>query len=125
MAAVPQRHRSRELAAAAEHVEHFGKARIAVVQDIAIPEMCDWLIARARPGLKPARIYDDKEGRHRSGSGRTNTVCPFPGPDRDLVLAVVRARVADVTGLQVRAIESSHILHYLCWRGVSASLQHP
>jgi hypothetical protein len=37
----------------------------------------------------------------------------------------VRARVADVTGLQVRAIESSHILHYLCWRGVSASLQHP
>jgi hypothetical protein len=88
------------------------RPRIAVVKDIAIPEMCDWLIARARPGLKPARIYDDKEGLHRSGSGRTNTARPFPAPDRDLILAIVRARVADVTGLQVRAMESPHILHY-------------
>jgi prolyl 4-hydroxylase len=88
------------------------RPRIAVVRDIAIPEMCDWLIARARPGLKPARTYDDKEGRPDSWSGRTNTDCPFPGPDRDLILAIVRARMADVTGLQVRAMESPHILHY-------------
>jgi prolyl 4-hydroxylase len=88
------------------------RPRIAVVNNIAKPEMCDWLIARARPRLKPARIYDDKEARHRSGSGRTNTVCPFPAPERDLILAILRARVADVTGLQVRAMESPHILHY-------------
>jgi prolyl 4-hydroxylase len=88
------------------------RPRIAVVKDIAMPEMCDWLIARARPRLKPAQIYDDKEGRHRSASGRTNTLCPFPGPDRDLILAVVRARAADVTGMPVRAMESPHILHY-------------
>jgi prolyl 4-hydroxylase len=86
--------------------------RIAVVNDVATPEACDWLIARARPRLKPAQIYDDKEGRHRIGAGRTNTVCPFPRPDRDLILAIVRARVASVTGMQVRAMESPHILHY-------------
>ena len=74
--------------------------------------MCDWLIARARPRLKPAQIYDDKEGRHHSASGRTNSLCPFPGPDRDLILAILRARVADVTGLPVLAMESPHILHY-------------
>ena len=86
--------------------------RIAVVKDLATTEACDWLIARARPRLKPAQIYDEKEGRHRSGDGRTNTVCPFPQPDRDLILAIVRARVASVTGMQVRAMESPHILHY-------------
>lgn len=88
------------------------RPRIAVVKDIATPEMCDWLIARARPRLKPAQIYDDKEGRHHSASGRTNSLCPFPGPDRDLILAILRARVADVTGLPVLAMESPHILHY-------------
>ena len=106
VAAVPQRHRSRELAAAAEHVEHFGKG----------PDCCrsgHRHIRNARladregsPGLTSAQIYDGKEGRHRSGSGSTNAVCAFPGPDRDLILAIVRARVADVTGLQVRAMET-------------------
>lgn len=88
------------------------RPRIAVVKDVATPEMCDWLIARARPRLKPAQIYDDKEGRHRSATERTNSLCPFPGPDRDLILAILRARVADVTGLPVLAMESPHILHY-------------
>lgn len=88
------------------------RPRIAVVKDIATPEMCDWLIARARPRLKPAQIYDDKEGRHRAGGGRTNTLSPFPAPDRDLIFAIVRARVAEVTGMQVHAMESPHILHY-------------
>jgi len=88
------------------------RPQIALVKDVAIPEMCDWLIARARPRLKPAEIYDDKEGRHRIGSGRTNTLCPFPGPDRDLIFAILRARVANATGLPVHAMESPHILHY-------------
>lgn len=89
------------------------RPRIALVKDIATSEMCEWLIARARPRLKPAQIYDDKEGRHRIGGGRTNTLCPFPAPDRDLIFAIVRARVAEATGIQVQAMESPHILHYL------------
>jgi prolyl 4-hydroxylase len=86
--------------------------RISLVKDVAMPEMCDWLIARARPRLKPAQIYDDREGRHRIGDGRTNTLCPFPGPDRDLIFAIIRSRIADITGMQVHAMESPHILHY-------------
>jgi prolyl 4-hydroxylase len=67
--------------------------------------------------LKPAQIYDAKEGRHRVASGRNNTVCPFPGPDRDFILAILRARIADITGTQVRAMESPHILHYSVGEG--------
>jgi prolyl 4-hydroxylase len=88
------------------------RPRIAVVKDIATPEMCDWLIARTRPRLKPAQIYDDKDGRHGTWRGRSNSLCPFPGPDRDLILAILRARVADVTGLPVRAMEIPNVLHY-------------
>jgi prolyl 4-hydroxylase len=88
------------------------RPRMAVIKDMATPEMCDWMIERARPRLKPAQVYEDREGRQRTASGRTNTLSSFPAPDRDLVFAVVRARIADVTGLPVSAMESPHILHY-------------
>src|SRR6266850_8245069 len=32
--------------------------RIAVVEEFASPQICDWLIARARPKLAPAKVYD-------------------------------------------------------------------
>lgn len=86
--------------------------RLAVVRDFIGPEICDWLIARARPRLRPAQIYDEKEGQHRPSSGRTNSYFPFLPPERDLILATVRARIAEVTGLQVQAMESPHLLHY-------------
>jgi hypothetical protein len=107
VAAVPQRHRSRELAAAAEHVEHFGKGPDCCCsghRHIGNVRLAD---REGSPGLTSAQIYDGKEGRHRSGSGRTNAVCAFPGPDRDLILAIVRARVADAT-----SDGNPHILHY-------------
>ncbi len=88
------------------------RPRIAVVKDIATPEMCDWLIARARPRLEPAGVHDDKDGGRGTWSGRSNTVCPFPRPIRDFVLAILRARIADVTGLPVRAMEIPNVLHY-------------
>src|SRR5689334_5766636 len=31
-------------------------ARIAIAEDFAAPELCDWMIARARARLKPAKI---------------------------------------------------------------------
>jgi prolyl 4-hydroxylase len=86
--------------------------RIAVVQDIVTPEMCDWLIARAQPKLERAVVYDNKTGSHRSVIERTNTFGEFPLADRDLIFAVVRARVAGVTGLPVRAMEIPNVLHY-------------
>jgi predicted 2-oxoglutarate/Fe(II)-dependent dioxygenase YbiX len=86
--------------------------RIATVEDIAAPEICDWLIARARPRLAPATVYDRKKGEHRSSGMRTNSSCPFRGPESDLILAILRARITDVTGMRGHAMESPSVLHY-------------
>lgn len=88
------------------------KPRVFLVGDAATPDMCRWLIARARAGLRPALVYERTEGQHVSESGRNNTACPFPVPDRDLLLALLRARIAAITGLAVAAMESPHVLHY-------------
>src|SRR5439155_15199452 len=40
--------------------------RIAMVERFASPEICGWLIARARPRLAPAKVYDHATGAPRS-----------------------------------------------------------
>jgi prolyl 4-hydroxylase len=87
--------------------------RIAAVEDIATPELCAWLIARARAKLARATILDRGTGERRIVSNnRTNSVCDFRGPDSDLILALLRARIAAVTAVPAHTMESAHILHY-------------
>src|SRR3978361_1438000 len=52
--------------------------RIATAEGMAPPELCDWLIARARSKLEPAGVYDLETGRQRVESVRTNSACYFP-----------------------------------------------
>jgi prolyl 4-hydroxylase len=87
---------------------------MAVVKDIATPEICDWLIARARPRLERAKVYgyDGEKSEIRFVNERTNTVCAFGGPDRDLFMAILRSRIAEVTQMQMGAMEPPEILHY-------------
>jgi prolyl 4-hydroxylase len=85
---------------------------IAGVKKFATEEMCDWLIARARARLRPARIYDDQAGEHRSSSVRTNSLAPFRASDRDMIIAILRARIAELTNMSVQAMQNPHILHY-------------
>ncbi|HET6183181.1 MAG TPA: 2OG-Fe(II) oxygenase [Acetobacteraceae bacterium] len=86
--------------------------RMALAPGIATPEMCGWLIARARGRLKPAMMFDAREQRNYPGERRTNSACPFPEAERDLVMAVLRARIAAACGLAVCGMESPHVLHY-------------
>jgi prolyl 4-hydroxylase len=86
--------------------------RIATVEGIAAPELCDWLIARARSKLEPAGVYDLETGRQRVESVRTNSACYFPWKDSDVLLLVLRARMASVAELPVYAMESTAVLHY-------------
>jgi prolyl 4-hydroxylase len=87
--------------------------RIAMVEDFAPPESCDWLIARAWPRLAPAKVYDHATGGSRSESARTNSECHFRTDESDLVLLFLRARMAAVTELPMDAMEATAILHYL------------
>ncbi|HSS13191.1 MAG TPA: 2OG-Fe(II) oxygenase [Rhizomicrobium sp.] len=88
-------------------------SRMAVAKDIAEPELCDWLIARARPKLNSAKVYHRIEHKGYHSDKRTNSSYAFAGSDRDVILAILRARIIEVTGTHGRRLERPHILHYL------------
>lgn len=86
--------------------------RIGFVEEIAPPEMCDWVIARARPRLKPAKILDRATSQSGSSSERTSSSCHFRRPDSDLIFAILRERIAKIAGIQVDAMEIPHVMCY-------------
>jgi hypothetical protein len=86
--------------------------RIGLVEDIASPEMCDWLIARARPRLKPAKINDRNTGEASISNARTCMSCHFRRPDSDLILAILRHRIAKIVDARVDAMEIPYVLQY-------------
>jgi prolyl 4-hydroxylase len=86
--------------------------RIAFVEQIAPPELCDWLIARARPRLKAAKITDRVTGESSVSSTRTCKSCHFRRPESDLMFVILRYRIAKVTEMQVDAMEIPYVLDY-------------
>ena len=85
--------------------------RISVAERFLSPELCDWLIARARPKIERARTFDDAAGAQ-IDSARNNSAAEFNFVEMDVVLALVRARIAAVTGLVTAGFENTQILHY-------------
>jgi prolyl 4-hydroxylase len=87
--------------------------RVALVENIASPEVCDWLTRRARPRLTPAKVFDSDTGgsAHHEGA-RNNSECHFGASAGDLILSFLRRRIALATELPVAAMEATAILHY-------------
>ena len=86
--------------------------RMGIVKGLATPEVCDWLIARAHPRLQRAQVYDETRAEIRTVIDRTNSDSVFPEGDRDLFMALLRVRIAEVTEMPVSALEPPEILHY-------------
>jgi hypothetical protein len=76
------------------------------------PGVCDWIIERARTRLERARIYDTADGHARVSATRTNTETDFNIVESDVVLLLVRARIAAATGLPTTVMELTKVLHY-------------
>ena len=90
-----------------------GTPRIAVIERFAAPEVCRWLIEHARPGLVRAQTIDPKTGRpHYEDAARTNSCCAFDVAHMDMVLVMLRARIARLTQLPILGFEDSQVLHY-------------
>lgn len=87
--------------------------RILAVDGFAVPQICDWLIELSRPHLKPAMTYDPASGGTHYEAGRTNSACHLILPHSDLVLALIRARMATATGVPAQFLEITTFLHYL------------
>lgn len=85
--------------------------RIRVIEGFASPAECQWLIDRAKTMLKSALVFD-LSGRQVVDPGRTNKGTDFQLADMDLVIEVVRARIAAATHIPVPVFEPVQVLHY-------------
>jgi prolyl 4-hydroxylase len=86
--------------------------RIFAADGFASLRVCDWLIELARSRLKPAATYDPATGVKHQESGRTNSDCHLLLPYGDLVLLLVRARLANLIRIPLAHLEISTVLHY-------------
>ena len=78
----------------------------------ATPAECDWLIALARQGLRRAQVYRKDAAGHVESATRTNTEADYVIGHADIVLNLVRARLATAAGVSTRYFEVAKLLHY-------------
>jgi prolyl 4-hydroxylase len=86
--------------------------RAVSVQGFLSKTVCDWIIARARARVQRALVYDAATAAGRPGSERSNTAFEFGFLDLDLVVLLVRARIAATIGVPVEILEPPQVLHY-------------
>ncbi len=86
--------------------------RLRAVDGFLPPAVCDWLVARAQPLLKPASVYDPDSGTARQEQARSNSAVEFDAVNADVVMMLVRGRLGVSTHLPTAAMEPLQVLHY-------------
>ncbi len=76
------------------------------------PAVCQWLIGLAAGRVKPAMVYTPTGAPRVERGSRSNSFLEFGLLDCDVVVWLVRQRIAAAVGLPVGALETSQILHY-------------
>jgi prolyl 4-hydroxylase len=74
--------------------------------------LCKYLIEQSRPRLIRAQVFDARAGGLKTDPMRTNTGAAYSLIDTDLVMQLVRARIARATGVARDALEPTEVLHY-------------
>jgi prolyl 4-hydroxylase len=87
-------------------------ARIFIVENCAAAETCDWLIERARPRMRRATVYNREDSGARIDEARSNSAIAFNIAQSDMVLMLLRERIAATTGLPLASMEPTSVLHY-------------
>jgi hypothetical protein len=86
--------------------------RVRVIERFATAAECDWAVAVAKDRLSRAAILDPGSGEKKSHPDRTNSAMGFEAVDMDVVIQVLRARIAAVSNLPVPVFEPAQIMHY-------------
>jgi len=94
------------------HVAAVEDPRIWIVERFCTPEACAWITRRAENRLEAARTYDADVGGRRYLDARTNTGTGFGLRDSDLVMTLLRGRIAKAVGLPLPQFEPVNVLHY-------------
>ncbi|MBM3341991.1 MAG: hypothetical protein FJY56_07755 [Betaproteobacteria bacterium] len=74
--------------------------------------LCKYLIEHARPRLKRAQVHDVRGGGLKNDPMRTNTTAAYSLIDTDVVMQLVRARIAHAAGVAADTLEPMEVLHY-------------
>ena len=86
--------------------------RIFTIRNCLPPALCDWLMAETRPRLTRALVYDPVTVKGRIESDRSNSQKTFQVVNSNLVLMLLRAKMAALAGLPEASLERTSILHY-------------
>jgi prolyl 4-hydroxylase len=100
------------LATPSRMVEISQSPRIALVEGFAPDEICDWLVARARPRIGRALVYDTAIGGGRTEEARNNSSVGFNLVQSDIVLMLARARIVATAQFPPEGLEATAVLHY-------------
>jgi len=86
--------------------------RIRVIEGFATAEECDWVMARGHGRLGPAMVLDKETGREKTHPDRTNKAIELNVTAMDVVIQILRARIAAATNLPLPVFEPAQIMHY-------------
>ncbi|HET9444743.1 MAG TPA: 2OG-Fe(II) oxygenase [Steroidobacteraceae bacterium] len=89
----------------------FEKPRIVVLERFAGADECRWLIARGGSGLMRAKVYRSSST-PQVAETRTNREMSFTIFNADVVLSLIRDRIAAACGAPVTHFEIAKLLHY-------------
>ncbi len=84
---------------------------IRVLQDFLSPEECRWVIARGG-AMERAKIYRKDAPGLAVEQSRTNTESSFDVRHADIVISLIRERIANSVGVAASYFEIAKLLHY-------------
>jgi prolyl 4-hydroxylase len=90
----------------------YDAPRIQIARGFASAAECDRLIARARRRLTPTLVFGDDGAGIRLEKQRDNTEASFNIAQSDVVLEMLRERIARATGFATADMEPATVMHY-------------
>jgi len=85
---------------------------IAAYRGFISPAACTWMTERVRSRLKRAEVFDPLTGKGRVQQDRSNSAFQFNAIEFDLMIALVRLRIAAATGAPQERMEPPQIFNY-------------
>lgn len=86
--------------------------RVVAIAGFLSAPTCAWLVERGRGRLKPALLYGTGSQAPQQLKVRTNSAFEINVLDLDLVVLMVKARIASTIGAPTGALEPAQVLHY-------------
>lgn len=86
--------------------------RVDLRRSVIAPELCEYVIAHSAPLLRPATVFDSRDGKTRRDDVRTSTTAALAPIDLDLVIVAINRIMASLAGLPDENGEFLSVMRY-------------